>query len=463
MTYVGIGAFLIFLLLVNPSEPKKNVFCKPRRHEHYIEQFGQCKKCDRCPLGWGYGIGDSKNEVDMDPVHGATSCQRCMQCISGVSFSKFIGYMPCRKCKNCSTIGKVEIRSCTTKRNSKCGGPFPPPKSQEMSQDIPKEGPVQNEDKQHTSHQLNTGEDLVNFKSVFLWTIAVCMLIATFLITTFYILRRKKSVKKDVHKVEEIPLSICGGEDNEVMTETTSLTQDNTGQRELVQNHTGQRELVQNHTGQRELVQNNTGQRELVQNNTGRELVQNHTGQRELVQNHTGQRKLVQNHTGQRELVQDNIEQRELMQDKGEQPTTHIRNFATQSVQSLESDFHYELKTISPVEEDGVSTAERLQTAGPHVHIRDSISIGDMLTDAQIQNLCPELAAGNTYRRLGRMLGVRDNDIEIIREENRDDPKEAAFQTLKKWREVKGQEATKRRLREALRHADRQDLADKIK
>jgi hypothetical protein len=86
-----------------------------------------------------------------------------------------------------------------------------------------------------------------------------------------------------------------------------------------------------------------------------------------------------------------------------------------------------------------------------------------MLTDAQIQQLCPELAANNTYRRVGRMLGVRDNAIDIIKEENRGDSKEAAFQTLKKWREIKGKEATKRRLLEALRDADRQDLADKIK
>jgi hypothetical protein len=54
MTPAWIGALLIFLIMVYSCELKKDVFCKPRRHERYIEQFGQCKKCDRCPPGWGY-------------------------------------------------------------------------------------------------------------------------------------------------------------------------------------------------------------------------------------------------------------------------------------------------------------------------------------------------------------------------------------------------------------------------
>lgn len=84
------------------------------------------------------------------------------------------------------------------------------------------------------------------------------------------------------------------------------------------------------------------------------------------------------------------------------------------------------------------------------------------LTDAELQRLCPALAAKNSYRRVGRMLGVRDRDIDIIREETRGDPKESAFQTLKKWTELKGNDATRQQLCLALGCIERQDLVDVI-
>lgn len=84
------------------------------------------------------------------------------------------------------------------------------------------------------------------------------------------------------------------------------------------------------------------------------------------------------------------------------------------------------------------------------------------LTDAELQRLCPALAAKNAYRRVGRMLGVRDRDIDIIREETRGDPKESAFQTLKKWTELKGNDATRQQLSLALGRIERQDLVDVI-
>lgn len=86
----------------------------------------------------------------------------------------------------------------------------------------------------------------------------------------------------------------------------------------------------------------------------------------------------------------------------------------------------------------------------------------EILTDAELQKLCPALAAKNSYRRVGRMLGVRDRDIDIIREETRGDPKESAFQTLKKWTELKGKDATRQQLCLALRRIERQDLVDEI-
>lgn len=84
------------------------------------------------------------------------------------------------------------------------------------------------------------------------------------------------------------------------------------------------------------------------------------------------------------------------------------------------------------------------------------------LTDAELQRLCPALAAKNAYRRVGRMLGVPDRDIDIIREETRGDPKESAFQTLKKWTELKGNDATRQQLSLALGRIERQDLVDVI-
>lgn len=86
----------------------------------------------------------------------------------------------------------------------------------------------------------------------------------------------------------------------------------------------------------------------------------------------------------------------------------------------------------------------------------------EILTDAELQKLCPALAAKNSYRRVGRMLGVRDRDIDIMKEETRGDPKESAFQTLKKWTELKGKDATRQQLCLALRRIERQDLVDEI-
>lgn len=67
-----------------------------------------------------------------------------------------------------------------------------------------------------------------------------------------------------------------------------------------------------------------------------------------------------------------------------------------------------------------------------------------------MQDLCGYIAHRNHYARLGRVLGVEDNEIQRIKEEQRDDLKETAFQVLKRWRELKGTGATKSVLRQAL-------------
>ena len=71
-------------------------------------------------------------------------------------------------------------------------------------------------------------------------------------------------------------------------------------------------------------------------------------------------------------------------------------------------------------------------------------------SDKVLQDLCGYIAHGKLYAKLGRVLGVQDNEIQRIKEEQRDDLKETAFQVLKRWRELKGTGATKSVLRQAL-------------
>ena len=49
--------FVVFLLALQ-TESRKVIFCKPGKNEHFIQQIGKCKKCDRCPKGWGYDTND---------------------------------------------------------------------------------------------------------------------------------------------------------------------------------------------------------------------------------------------------------------------------------------------------------------------------------------------------------------------------------------------------------------------
>ena len=71
-------------------------------------------------------------------------------------------------------------------------------------------------------------------------------------------------------------------------------------------------------------------------------------------------------------------------------------------------------------------------------------------SDKVLQDLCGYIAHRNLYAQLGRVLGVEDNEIQRIKEEERGQLKETAFQTLKRWREMKGTGATKSILRQAL-------------
>lgn len=77
--------------------------------------------------------------------------------------------------------------------------------------------------------------------------------------------------------------------------------------------------------------------------------------------------------------------------------------------------------------------------------------------DRELQSLCDSIADNNKYARLGRELGVNDNEIKRIKEEQNSDLLETSFQTLKRWRELKGKGATKGVLRQALRNVGLRD------
>lgn len=71
--------------------------------------------------------------------------------------------------------------------------------------------------------------------------------------------------------------------------------------------------------------------------------------------------------------------------------------------------------------------------------------------------MCDSIADNNKYARLGRELGVNDNEIKRIKEEQNSDLLETSFLTLKRWRELKGKGATKGVLRQALRNVGLRD------
>lgn len=66
------------------------------------------------------------------------------------------------------------------------------------------------------------------------------------------------------------------------------------------------------------------------------------------------------------------------------------------------------------------------------------------------------------WQDVGRSLGLSHPDIEHIREEHDRNPKERNYQMLQKWREKFGNQATLNVLKDALKKAGRQDLADKL-
>lgn len=380
---------VIFFSLILRVETTKEVFCRPGKHEHYVKQYGQCKKCDKCPPGWGYG---KYQEVDMDPEHGAVSCRGCVQCGPGVSFSKFIGYGPCRPCKNCSARGLGENRPCVTNRNARCGAPLPLPPTKQPLQNIDK--PVDLKMTQQKNYLSTASEDLTSFKSVFLYTVVSVVLLMILIFTALYVRKRRSYSPQNLNR------------------------------------------------GSHQQTQQRTNRVRMSDATLGTPQTQNdeHLS--------AGNRKMRLN-TG-----NDVIREHETNPERCQKESNH------ESIPLIESHFKIDEHLLDI---DGAPQ----QTHRPSQRCAYSRGLGsnertEILTDAELQKLCPALAAKNSYRRVGRMLGVRDRDIDIIREETRGDPKESAFQTLKKWTELKGKDATRQQLCLALRRIERQDLVDEI-
>lgn len=380
---------VIFFSLILRVETKKEVFCRPGKYEHYVKQYGQCKKCDKCPPGWGYG---KYQEVDMDPEHGAVSCRGCVQCGPGVSFSKFIGYGPCRPCKNCSARGLGENRPCVTNRNARCGAPLPLPPTKQPLQNIDK--PVDLKMTQQKNYLSTASEDLTSFKSVFLYTVVSVVLLMILIFTALYVRKRRSYSPQNLNR------------------------------------------------GSHQQTQQRTNRVRMSDATLGTPQTQNdeHLS--------AGNRKMRLN-TG-----NDVIREHETNPERCQKESNH------ESIPLIESHFKIDEHLLDI---DGAPQ----QTHRPSQRCAYSRGLGsnertEILTDAELQKLCPALAAKNSYRRVGRMLGVRDRDIDIIREETRGDPKESAFQTLKKWTELKGKDATRQQLCLALRRIERKDLVDEI-
>lgn len=380
---------VIFFSLILRVETTKEVFCRPGKHEHYVKQYGQCKKCDKCPPGWGYG---KYQEVDMDPEHGAVSCRGCVQCGPGVSFSKFIGYGPCRPCKNCSARGLGENRPCVTNRNARCGAPLPLPPTKQPLQNIDK--PVDPKMTQQRNYLSTASEDLTSFKSVFLYTVVSVVLLMILIFTALYVRKRRSYSPQNLNR------------------------------------------------GSHQQTQQRTNRVRMSDATLGTPQTQNdeHLS--------AGNRKMRLN-TG-----NDVIREHETNPERCQKESNH------ESIPLIESHFKIDEHLLDI---DGAPQ----QTHRPSQRCAYSRGLGsnertEILTDAELQKLCPALAAKNSYRRVGRMLGVRDRDIDIIREETRGDPKESAFQTLKKWTELKGKDATRQQLCLALRRIERKDLVDEI-
>ncbi|XP_052078681.1 uncharacterized protein LOC127716493 isoform X1 [Mytilus californianus] len=130
-------SFILSVLLINLEivrTIKTDIYCDYSKHESYLPQGDFCKRCDRCPPGFGLEqLKDRK--VEFDPVHGALECRRCVVCTNGC-FSHSRSFKECKLCRNCTSEGRVELRQCTETSNAKCGNILPDISRQVKGKDL---------------------------------------------------------------------------------------------------------------------------------------------------------------------------------------------------------------------------------------------------------------------------------------------------------------------------------------
>ncbi|XP_052078685.1 uncharacterized protein LOC127716493 isoform X5 [Mytilus californianus] len=172
---------------------KTDIYCDYRKHEFYLSQGDFCKRCDRCPPG--FGMEELKDrKVEFDPVHGALECRRCAACSPGC-FSKTRSFKECRLCRNCTSEGRVELRKCTQTSNAKCGN---------ILQDLSHQIRLTDYSDSETVHvhlrneKTDEGDD-----SVYVLAVIPALLVITMITTVGLFCLHRKRLGKKKHVIEQ--------------------------------------------------------------------------------------------------------------------------------------------------------------------------------------------------------------------------------------------------------------------
>ncbi|XP_061164158.1 uncharacterized protein LOC133173216 [Saccostrea echinata] len=342
---------LLTLSMVTVTTGGADVYCDMENNQFYVEQWGQCKDCDRCPKGYGLDI---KRNINIDPVHGALSCRGCVKCIDGETFESVIGYGECKSCTNCKVQEKSIATPCTKERDTVCTRKFVMKESQTPVED---NNGVQNKGYHTDLDPLST---TVGAVVVFIFVVPSAVILV--------IMRKRLNCRKqdssmsdDVEENDRL-----GKKDVECDPPTCKTEMETINSSEL------------------------------------------------------------------------ECEARPLTESERNKTNKERRRPSDVSI-DFPSNFYYDLKHL---DDNDLETDTEEQKSDPRLN--------EIPSDKELQYLCPHIAHCNNYARLGRELGVEDSEIKRIKEEQHGDLRETAFQTLKKWRELNGQLATKFKLQCAL-------------
>lgn len=78
------------------------------------------------------------------------------------------------------------------------------------------------------------------------------------------------------------------------------------------------------------------------------------------------------------------------------------------------------------------------------------------------RSISKKLAVGNTFYDIGLQLGLSEEDIKIIMSDNKNSVLEQAYETLKKWKQLKASEATVLRILDVLLKLRLYDIASTL-